>query len=821
MATGQFGPQGLIDSGQPFHALQQAVEALLKRLQIIVHPIDGRDSIGEGQAAPIRSGSIPFMGLMHMLANTSRALAVVLGAVLGLPAGAQAVDTGARRIDSVEVELVADRSAIAPGEGLMLGLRIAHAPGWHTYWRNSGDSGLPTTIEPTGPAGSEFGAIRWPAPKRFWIGPLANYGYEGEVILPFSVRMPTGLTGGSARFEVFAQWLVCREVCIPGEARLALDVPVRDGASGQAPASAQAPRFADMQAATPDPARAIAASLHPIEKGLALSVTPAASAAPISSAEFFPYVTGRIAAPAPQTLRRTGTGWRLDLESADGADSSASLDGLVLIDGRPFELRAVRVDQPVPQGEVVSVAQRPPGGPTTGSGLLEAIQGRSGSGSTSDAGAQASRGVSAGSGGASPETGWVLSLVFAAVGGLLLNLMPCVFPVIGLKVLGFARSDADGAAGRQAMRRGGFAFAGGVVLSFWALGGLMLALRAAGDAVGWGFQLQSPGFVAAMSLLFLLIGLNFSGLYEFGLSLTRLGGVGSGKAKESSTLGAFAAGVLAVLVATPCTAPFMGSALGLTLTQPAWQAMAIFTAIGLGMALPYALLGAFPAWLKALPRPGRWMQTLREALAFPMYASAAWLAWVLARQAGADAMLRLLLAGVVMAAGVWAWGRFSAPPASRLALAVTSLLVALGASLLLLVPLHTDVTAQVSSDSSQAGPPGSNTAVAWQDWSEARVAQAQAQGRAVFVDFTAAWCVTCQANKQLVLERQAVRQAFERDQVVLLRADWTRRDPVIAAALAQHGRNGVPLYLLYRPNQPAPIILPELLTVATVLEALR
>jgi thiol:disulfide interchange protein DsbD len=403
--------------------------------------------------------------------------------------------------------------------------------------------------------------------------------------------------------------------------------------------------------------------------------------------------------------------------------------------------------------------------------------------------------------------------LFAALGGLLLNLMPCVFPVIGLKVLGFAQSDADEAAGRQSMRRGGFAFAGGVLVSFWVLGGLMLALRAAGDAVGWGFQLQSPGFVAAMSLLFLLIGLNFSGLYEFGLTLTRLGGVGSGTAKGSSAAGAFAAGALAVLVATPCTAPFMGSALGLTLTQPAWQAMSIFTAIGLGMALPYALLGAYPHWLKALPRPGRWMQTLREALAFPMYASAAWLAWVLARQAGADAVLRLLLAAVVMAAGAWAWGRFSTPPAARLRLALMSLLLAIGVSFLLLAPLQTDASGQAS--------PGSSSASGWQDWSEARVEQALAQGRPVFVDFTAAWCVTCQANKQLVLERQAVSQAFERAQVVLLRADWTRRDPVIAAALAQHGRNGVPLYLLYRPNQPKPVILPELLTVATVLEALR
>jgi len=813
VTTGQLGTQGLVDSGQPFHALQQAVKALLQRLQIFIHPIDGRDSIGEGQAAATRSGSIAPMDLLRNLANATRAVLIALVAMLGLSAGSQAAETGARRVDSVEVELVSDRSAIAPGVPVNLGLRIAHSPGWHTYWRNSGDSGLPTTIEPTGPGGSEFGSIRWPAPQRFWIGPLANYGYEGEVILPFSARVPADLKDGKARFEVFAQWLVCREVCIPGEARLALELPLLDGASRQARESVHAARFADMRAASPDPGKVISATLHRIDKGLALNVVQPASAESVSRAEFFPYVSGRISAPAPQTLRRTSAGWRLDLEAADSADASQSLDGLVLLDGRPFELHAVRVDQPAPEGERVSVAQRPPGGPSTGSGLLETIQGRSGSATASAAGGQVLQASTAGVDAERSDSGWALTLLFAALGGLLLNLMPCVFPVIGLKVLGFAQSDADEAAGRQSMRRGGFAFAGGVLVSFWVLGGLMLALRAAGDAVGWGFQLQSPGFVAAMSLLFLLIGLNFSGLYEFGLTLTRLGGVGSGTAKGSSVAGAFAAGALAVLVATPCTAPFMGSALGLTLTQPAWQAMAIFTAIGLGMALPYALLGAYPHWLKALPRPGRWMQTLREALAFPMYASAAWLAWVLARQAGADAVLRLLLAAVVMAAGAWAWGRFSAPPAARLRLALMSLLLAIGVSFALLAPLQTDAGGQASS--------GSSNATGWQDWSEARVEQALAQGHPVFVDFTAAWCVTCQANKQLVLERQAVSQAFERAQVVLLRADWTRRDPVIAAALAQHGRNGVPLYLLYRPNQPKPIILPELLTVATVLEALR
>jgi thiol:disulfide interchange protein DsbD len=742
-----------------------------------------------------------------------------------VPAQTQA-RTGAQRVDAVTVELIADRASVARSGQIELALRLAHEPGWHTYWRNSGDSGLPTTVEPSGPAQTLFGPLRWPAPKRMWVGPLANYGYEGEVALPFQAQLPAALPAGTVRFEAFAQWLVCREVCVPGEARVALELPQSAPGEGLRP-SAQAALFQAMSARIPDPARALPANLFLEARTASLTFDAAALAGAGVSAqgpqavEFFPYVPGEITPAAQQSLLRTSSGWRIDLQLAEDAKPPARMQGLLWVDDRPIEVQAQVAVGPPPDGRLVFSTPQPVASATTSSSDSAA----SGPGRLLQAGTPAASAdrVSAPSvqrDSATSASGWLASLALGLIGGLLLNLMPCVFPVIGLKVLGFAQASPDAPEGRRAMRQGGFAFAGGVLVSFWLLGGLMLALRAAGDAIGWGFQLQSPGFVAAMALLFVLIGLNFSGVFEIGLGLTRLGNVGangSADRRGPSLTGSFGAGVLAAAVATPCTAPFMGSALGLTLSQPPAQAMAVFTAIGLGMALPYALLGVFPAWLRVLPRPGRWMETLRQVLAFPMYASAVWLTWVLAQQAGADAMLRLLLAAVLLAAAAWAWGRFSGPPRARPGLALSLVIACAAGMISLLEPV-------VRSDQEPAQQPSAAAPTVaagdWEPWSEARVAAALAAGKPVFIDFTAAWCVTCQANKRLVLERPAVTQAFEQAGVVRLRADWTRRDALIAAELARHGRNGVPLYLLIRPGQREAHVLPEVLTVAGVLEAL-
>ena len=765
---------------------------------------------------------------------------------------------GAQRVGTLEAELIADRIGVQPGGQIELGVRLRHDPAWHTYWRNSGDSGLPTSVDAQGPAGSTFGPLRWPAPKRIWIGPLANYGYEGEVVLPFTASLPDGLGGSNARFEAKVAWLVCKEVCVPGEARLALELPVIARTGPQAAPSRDARRFEDMAQRTPDPARPLAVQAYsrPGKVSLVFETPPGMKA--ISSATYFPYAAGLISPPAPQALMRTEQGWRIDLVTAsDGASADGALDGLLWADGRAVELRSRAASGEPPAATPVSVAQRAdqmgagataakPGGLLAAAGLQP---GASGNGLASTSTPAANSGASpigaadtvpAAVPGAAADTPFLLALGLGLLGGLILNLMPCVFPVIGLKVMGFASSGAGSPAARRQMKAAALAFVAGIVLSFWLLGGLMLALRAAGSAVGWGFQLQSPAFVAAMALLFVAVGLNFSGVFEMGLGLTRLGGAGTtrrndavkgdaapgeiGPVRGGSLAGAFASGCLAVLVATPCTAPFMGSALGFTLSQPALEAMAVFTAIAVGMGLPYLLLGWFPAWVARLPRPGRWMQTLRELLAFPMYASAAWLAWVLAQQAGADALLRLLLAAVCVGLAAWAWGRFATPAADRLPVAVGIAAASLATALMLLWALGEEgvqpAVSQAQALDSSAGASGLPDKP-WQAWTEQRVLDALAQGHPVFVDFTAAWCVTCQANKQLALERQPVIDAFARDKVVTLRADWTQRDPAIAAALARHGRNGVPLYLVYHPGRARPLVLPELLTAAIVIDALR
>jgi thiol:disulfide interchange protein DsbD len=735
--------------------------------------------------------------------------ALLLLAGIGLAhaqAPAPAARTGPQRVDAVEVELVAERVAVRPGERAMLGLRLRHDPHWHTYWRNPGDSGLATQIEPSGPPGMRFEAIRWPAPVRLWVGPLANYGYEDEVVLPFAVDVPRDATGPRVRVEAAAQWLVCKDVCIPGEARLALELPLAAAADAAPARSAHASLFDAMAARTPDASAPTVATAHPDGRRLALVFASPVAGASVARAEFFPYAEGVVSPPAPQALSRTAAGWRIDLELADGATVPASVDGLLMVDGRPLELRATRTAGPAEAGTPVSVAAQPAGLSTTGGSLLGGLRGAPADGGSAD-GRAAGEPVGA---------SLALALVFGLIGGALLNLMPCVFPVVGLKVLGFANAAGDARGARRAMRHGAFAFAAGVLVSFWLLAGLMLGLRAAGESVGWGFQLQSPAFVAAMALLFVAVGLNFSGVFEFGMALTRLGGVGG-----STTAGSFGAGVLAVLVATPCTAPFMGSALGFTLAQPAVFTMSVFTAIGLGMAAPYLVLGLIPGWVRRLPRPGRWMQTLREVLAFPMYATAAWLAWVLVQQAGPDAMFRLLLASVAIAVGAWAWGRWMNGTPRRAGLAWTLALASLVAAVVLMQPLLDEARPQsVTAGTARTGA-GETGAVEWAPWSEAAVERAVADGRTVFVDFTAAWCVSCQANKKLVLERDAVTSVMRERGIVALRADWTQRDPAITAALARHGRNGVPLYLVLRPGEPQPRILPELLTAAIVLDAIR
>ncbi|MFP5405136.1 MAG: protein-disulfide reductase DsbD family protein, partial [Gammaproteobacteria bacterium] len=528
---------------------------------------------------------------------------------------------------------------------------MRHEPHWHTYWRNPGDSGLPTQLQLDVPPGFAAGGIQWPAPQRQFIAPLANYGYEGEIVLPLAVSVPDPIPqgdGAPVRFSGTASWLMCREVCIPGEAKVSLRLPV-------APAGAAVPptKYAALFDAARQRMPQASLEVPVAAEGDVLSI---GLAQPLESAEFFPYREGLVANAEPQILYALdGEGqWarRLTVRlSADGARAAATdpgallkaAEGVLVTGSDVFELQPATAGAALTGGaEIARVAGAPPTGSAIAGGPRTALPGftvggRGGEASLAiDTPAAGGAFRSPGSGESPPRLpGLLAAALFAAIGGLILNLMPCVFPVIGLKVLGFARHGGGGdaaqaRAGRRASRHGALAFSAGVIVSFWILAALLLVLRIAGQAAGWGFQLQSPVFVAAMALLFVAIALNFSGVWEIGIALTRLGrydpALHAGEAvRESSLAASFGSGVLAVLVATPCTAPFMGSALGFTLGATALQTFIVFTALGFGMALPYLLLGAFPAWLRWLPRPGRWMESFRQALAFPMYATAAWL----------------------------------------------------------------------------------------------------------------------------------------------------------------------------------------------------
>jgi thiol:disulfide interchange protein/DsbC/DsbD-like thiol-disulfide interchange protein len=767
---------------------------------------------------------------------------------------------GPLRAGAVEAELIADQAAVVPGRVFRLGLRLKHDPHWHTYWRNPGDSGLPTRLSLTLPPGWTAGEVQWPAPQRIRVGPLANFGYDGELVLPIAIQPPARIAGTEVHLEAGASWLVCRDICVPGEAALAVRLPV--AATPQA--SRWQTQFAAADQGIPDPAAAIKADWSLVGRRLAV-VFPAPTLAVTPSMEFtfFPEQERVVAPAADQLLERLPDGrWRISLELAAEADaesllarpakparqeSAAPIDpldplrGVLLLNGRAWPVQAARRAQPESTaGQQIALSVLAAAGSggvgaevAGGSGLGASVRDNFSSASPSAASTPAaSTPVDRGAALADPVRGaaqggpgldsLALGLVLAGslLGGLLLNLMPCVFPVVGLKVLGFMQ-DAGGEPRRA--RHNALAFAGGVVVMFVGLAALMLILRSAGQVVGWGFQLQSPAVVSVLSLLFLALGLNFSGVFEIGLGLTTLGGTQNdapvnADRPSNSVVQSFASGLLAAIVATPCTAPFMGAAVGFTLTAAPAVALLVFAAIGLGMAVPYLLLGLYPALLARLPRPGRWMQTLRQGLAFPMYATAVWLAWVLGAQLGVDAMLRVGLAGVLVAAGAWWWGRTPTPKPSAWASQLPVAILLAGA-IALVWPVGDDrgTTGLGARDSATSG--GGQSPV-WQAWSPDAVAAARRAGRSVFVDFTAAWCISCQANKKLVLESESIRRAFVAQDVLLLRADWTRQDPVITAALADFGRNGVPLYLVYRPGRDAAQVLPELLTSAIVLDAL-
>jgi thiol:disulfide interchange protein/DsbC/DsbD-like thiol-disulfide interchange protein len=678
------------------------------------------------------------------------------------------------RTAHVEAELVPAATALTPGAPLTVALRLKMEKGWHTYWQNPGESGLPTTLAWKLPAGLTAGPIQWPPPRALPAGPLINFGYEGEVFLLTDIAATSALSSaGSATLQARADWLVCREICIPEGADLALTLPI-------SPQSSPDPHWGDAigrtRASMPRPLAGWTVVATGQGPRVEVALTPGADRGDPGEIRFFPFAEGKIEPSAPQTLARDGATLKLSLPVASQRVGEFTRVAGVLTASNGFGAQAAAsVDVPL-AGSIVAGPPLP-----NATAALSASDGGSG------------------------DISFGVALAFALAGGLLLNLMPCVFPVLSLKVLGFAAHRANS----RAMRVHGLTFAAGVIGSFWLLAGLLLVLRAAGAQLGWGFQLQSPAMVVGLAVLFFVLALNLSGVFEIGQFLPS--SLSTWNTRNTYVNDALS-GVLAVVVASPCSAPFMGAAIGYALAQSASFTVVVFTALGFGMALPYLLLAFFPGWRKKLPSPGPWMVRLKQLLAFPLYATVIWLAWVLGAQLDNDAVARLALMLLLLALSLWAWQTMRTGGARAWgSVALIGLVAAIvaGASV---------VSAAVAGSEPAVKPLAADKGP-WQDYAPDRVRQLTDAGRSVFVDFTAAWCVTCQVNKRLVLNTGAVQQAFAQNNVALLRADWTRRDATIGRALAALGRSGVPVYVLYRPGRE-PLVLPEVLQKRTIIDAL-
>ena len=681
----------------------------------------------------------------------------------------------------VTAELLAPASAVQPGETIRLGLRQRIIPHWHTYWLNPGASGLPTRIDWSLPDGARAEAIEWPAPSRFATGPVSNYGYAGEVTLLSAIHVPASLKPG-ARFPVKARvdWLVCNEVCIPEQVELSLELPVIAAGTPRQPGSPLIDKaVAALPARSPWPVR-----LEKGPGGLRLSAESSALAAlrPVE-AWFYAAEWGKTQHATPQPMSLDGDRFSLRIATGEApptvGETVAGILSLHDAAGRRHDYQITAEVAAAPPGSLDTPLPTPGAQTTTAPGADDSLQ----------LGA---------------------ALLFALLGGLILNLMPCVFPVLSIKALSLLRHAHQ--APRQT-RLQGLAYTAGVLASFSLLACVLLALKAGGSEVGWGFQFQSPVFVLGVAYLMFAVGLSLSGLINFGAAAA---GVGTGLADKPGYAGSFFTGVLASVVATPCTAPFMGAALGFALAQPAPVLLAVFLSLGLGLALPYLLLSFWPALQRLLPRPGAWMERLKEGLAFPMYGAAVWLVWVLAQQAGPNAIAIAL--GGMLAIAFAAWLTHHSHGARPLArhggrgLALLTLAAALGGGYL-----------GVSGDNARAASAAPLAGQAWEPYSKARFDALRAEGKPVFVNFTAAWCITCLANEKVALSSPDVEAAFHKAGITYLKGDWTNKDPQISAHLADFGRSGVPLYLLYpagSSDKAAVQVLPQLLTPASVLAAI-
>ncbi len=664
------------------------------------------------------------------------------------------------------VELISASSSIQPGSSFQVGLLFRLEPGWHIYWKNPGDSGQRPRLKWELPQGLTAGDIEWPTPKRLPVGPLLDYGYDGDVLLPVTVNAAADLTTGqSQNLKANLRVLVCRETCMPGKAALSLNLPVRK--EEPKPIEANSRLFAQANHSKPNappPGWTVSASQSPSSIVLTVGGGPRTE-----NISFIPAHPNQIQNSAPQHVTLGSKSVDLVLKRpADSAESVSSLEGLLLTEegGKPvaYEITA-RVNSAAPQ----TAAGAPPRPAQTQSLLV------------------------------------ILMLAFG--GGLILNLMPCVFPVLSIKILSLLDNSRSE---RKTIQLSAAIYTLGVLVSFWILVAVLLVLRAGGRSLGWGFQLQAPGFVAFLICLLFVLGLSLIGAFEIGSSLMNTGSSLTQRGKYSSS---FFTGVLATVVATPCTAPLMGVAVGFALSQSPAACVAVFTSIAIGLASPFLLLSFFPQLSGLLPRPGAWMETLKQLMSFLVFGTVIWLLWVLGQQVGMNQLALMLFALLVLSVAAWIAGRWPQSRIPRVAAAVIGIAVTVYCSAAL-----TPVAAADRQTTSEL----SKGALKWEPFSPDKLASYRSSGKPVLVDFTAAWCLTCQVNDRVVFHSPEVEQRLNRSDIALLRADWTSYDPVITEWLAKFGRSGIPFYIIYTPDQGStPTTLPDgLLTPSTFLKSL-
>jgi thiol:disulfide interchange protein DsbD len=713
---------------------------------------------------------------------------------------------GPFKAQHLTVEMVSLGPAIAPGGTQVVGLQLSLEEHWHVYWVNAGDSGEPPHIKWTLPEGITAGAMQFPIPERLPLGPLMDFGYEDIVAFPVTIAAAPGVKPGPAHLDAMVDWLVCSAVCIPGKAHLGIDLTVQPGA----PAIAQEPKVGALgEAMTLIPGPLPAGATFSAVGGAKDFVLTLKDGKQETNAEFYPYPAeptatdkeppDAIVNAAEQKVQPLKDGVRLQVQrSPEMTMLPATMHGVFrLSDTVAYEVTA----------PVVAEAAAP-------------------------AGAVSSGGTSARGGGSADVTA-LGAIGLAFVGGVILNLMPCVFPVLFIKGLALVQTAGPhGGRERLHVRQHGLAYALGILVSFWAIVAVLLVLRGTGSQAGWGFQLQSPVFIAVLASFMFFFALSLAGQFDIGLSLTSVGGslldgqvADGGSAQKHGFGGSFLTGVLATVVATPCTAPLMGAAVGFALAQTAGVAFAVFTSLALGLAAPYVLLSWHPAWVRVLPRPGAWMETLKQFTAVPLFATAIWLAWVYGQlypaDEGVSAVALLLACFLLLAVAGWAMGKWPGRWSSAVAAMV---LIALG----LAIPLSQRAQAGVAkppdpASAASAGGAGAQAAgLVWAPYSEAALNAARASGRPVFIDFTAAWCLSCQFNERAVLKAADVEGALRTHNVALLKADWTNEDPEITKKLASVNRAGVPTYVIYPAAASAAAdVLPELLTKDLVLKAIE